>query len=313
MYECWVSRQRFAKISGVTIKALRHYDKVGLLCPKINPENNYRQYSDLHLAKVQKIIALKYFGFSLSQIKNILDSDTFDQFDLHHQAELLEQHARQLEKSAKLLKKVAAAKHSDQTISWDCIHHSISAFQMLEKLRQSIYGEVLNEQELEELASIQSHLSPESATNFSLRWKCIGHKVAENLSLSPESDVAQGIADEAWQILDEFYGKDQITLRRAIWRKIYLSKQLQSPEVFTEPVVLWLNAAFNYLKLRRVAAQLESLESTNNKNFHQHAMKLIAKQVDGTRYTISQIIKKLIESDLLSEQVKSKLCHSVGS
>ncbi|MBO1580613.1 MerR family transcriptional regulator [Bacillus sp. XF8] len=66
----------FSKLSSISIRMLRHYDKVELLKPgKIDAETGYRYYSAAQLKKVNQIQNLKAMGFSLAVIKEILDSN----------------------------------------------------------------------------------------------------------------------------------------------------------------------------------------------------------------------------------------------
>lgn len=61
----------------VTVKALRHYDKIGLLSPEyVNAENGYRFYAEEQISKMILINRLKAYGFSLADIKGILDCDS---------------------------------------------------------------------------------------------------------------------------------------------------------------------------------------------------------------------------------------------
>lgn len=66
--------KQFAAMSGITIKALRHYEKIGLLVPSKRDENNYRVYTKADAEKLQNIIYLKAFDFTLNQIKQMLNS-----------------------------------------------------------------------------------------------------------------------------------------------------------------------------------------------------------------------------------------------
>ena len=60
----------------VTTKTLRHYDSIGLLKPReLNNENGYRYYSVGQLGTMQKILRLKEYGFSLDEIKALIDAD----------------------------------------------------------------------------------------------------------------------------------------------------------------------------------------------------------------------------------------------
>lgn len=66
----------FSKICGVSTKALRHYDEIGLLRPEaVNPENGYRQYAIGQLKAMLFINRLKAYHFSLEEIKALLAED----------------------------------------------------------------------------------------------------------------------------------------------------------------------------------------------------------------------------------------------
>ncbi|MEN8908181.1 MAG: helix-turn-helix domain-containing protein [Clostridiales bacterium] len=70
----------FSKFTRISIRMLRHYDKIGILKPtRIDKYTNYRLYSVDQIPIVNKIQVLKEMGFSLSEIlklmKNNLDSE----------------------------------------------------------------------------------------------------------------------------------------------------------------------------------------------------------------------------------------------
>ena len=62
----------FAKRSGVTVKTLLHYDKIGLLKPSQKTYSGYRIYCDDDFLKLQQITTLKFIGLSLNEISHIL-------------------------------------------------------------------------------------------------------------------------------------------------------------------------------------------------------------------------------------------------
>ena len=59
----------FANESSVSTRTLRYYDKKGLLIPSHYNKLGYRMYTNKDLIKLQYILALKFLGFSLSEIK----------------------------------------------------------------------------------------------------------------------------------------------------------------------------------------------------------------------------------------------------
>ena len=76
-----------AQLSGVSVKTLHHYDKIGLLVPA-KSENGYRTYSQADLERLQVILYYKYLGFSLEKIAELLSQD--DQALLPHLVRQLE-------------------------------------------------------------------------------------------------------------------------------------------------------------------------------------------------------------------------------
>ncbi len=63
----------FAKRSGVTVKTLLHYDKIGLLQPSLKTQAGYRIYCDEDFIKLQQIITLKFIGLPLEEIKQLIN------------------------------------------------------------------------------------------------------------------------------------------------------------------------------------------------------------------------------------------------
>lgn len=60
----------FSKLSKVTVRALRFYEKVGLLKPaRIDSSNNYRYYNSSQLIDISRIVLLRQLGFSIEEIK----------------------------------------------------------------------------------------------------------------------------------------------------------------------------------------------------------------------------------------------------
>ena len=62
----------FAKRSGVTVKTLLHYDKIGLLKPSNKTDVGYRIYCEEDFLKLQQITTLKFIGLPLNEISHIL-------------------------------------------------------------------------------------------------------------------------------------------------------------------------------------------------------------------------------------------------
>ena len=67
----------FSRLGRVTVRTLRHYEKIGLLKPEIvDMWTGYRYYSPGQLQKLLSIVQLKQLGFSLAEIMELYENDT---------------------------------------------------------------------------------------------------------------------------------------------------------------------------------------------------------------------------------------------
>ncbi len=70
--------QELAKLAGVSVRALHHYDQIGLLRPGRVGENRYRYYGRAELERLQQILIHKALGMRLTDIAAVLDAPGFD-------------------------------------------------------------------------------------------------------------------------------------------------------------------------------------------------------------------------------------------
>lgn len=89
----------FANMNRVTIKTLRYYDEQKLLHPVyVDEENGYRYYAAGQMAQLNRIIALKNMGFSIDDIRKIIDGAEEKSFLLEKKQEILKELAVLTEK-----------------------------------------------------------------------------------------------------------------------------------------------------------------------------------------------------------------------
>ncbi|MFM6927277.1 MAG: MerR family transcriptional regulator [Bdellovibrio sp.] len=113
----WLTIGQFAKSIGVSAKALRLYEDMGLLCSHVRGENGYRYYEQSQLEVARRLKEFKDLGFTLVEIKSLLESDQdLDSKKLStalqsrlsvisQQAELLQSQKEQIETILSSLKK----------------------------------------------------------------------------------------------------------------------------------------------------------------------------------------------------------------
>jgi DNA-binding transcriptional MerR regulator len=69
--------KQVAEASGVSVRALHHYDHIGLLKPEVG-DNGYRYYGQVELLRLQHILFYRELGLPLAEIARILDDPAFD-------------------------------------------------------------------------------------------------------------------------------------------------------------------------------------------------------------------------------------------
>ena len=118
----------FSKLSHVTVKTLRYYDRIELFKPaEVDRFTNYRYYSASQLPRLNRILALKDLGLSLDQIGQLLNDDLppeqirgmlrLKQVEIQEQLEdeqarlaRVEQRLRQIEQEEEMSKQEVALK-----------------------------------------------------------------------------------------------------------------------------------------------------------------------------------------------------------
>lgn len=89
----------FSRKTGISIRNLRYYDEIGLLVPEKHPTSGHRMYNDKDVLTLQKILSLKFLGYSLDKI-----TDLNETLSLHLKA--LEEQKKLIEKSMNTIKRV---------------------------------------------------------------------------------------------------------------------------------------------------------------------------------------------------------------
>jgi DNA-binding transcriptional MerR regulator len=87
-----------ARVSGVTVRTLHHYDGIGLLAPSGRTEAGYRSYDDADLERLAQILSYRELGFSLDEVAAILDDPRVDRLEhLRRQHRLLTERIERLQ------------------------------------------------------------------------------------------------------------------------------------------------------------------------------------------------------------------------
>jgi DNA-binding transcriptional MerR regulator len=199
--------REFAKLTRVTVRALHYYDQIGLLKPSFERPNGYRVYTDADLLKLQQIVTLKFMGFSLDEIRRLLDSKGYEAVKaLKVQAEAVRDEIARLREASRAIDQVLARLEKDGRIRKDKLIKIMEVIQMGEDVKKSWQEKFFSEADLKEFAEVGKKYTPEAMAAYQKRWADMIAEVRANLNLDPASEKAQDLGRRWKALLDEAYG-----------------------------------------------------------------------------------------------------------
>ncbi len=189
------SIHEFAELAGVTVKALHHYDRLGLLKPR-RTDSGYRIYAECDLERLEQIVALRFLGLPLKQIRILLEGEAPRlPAALHAQRTVLEEKRRHLDTAISAIAGAEAALDSGQPPGTALLKKIIEAIQM-------------QNEKLDATGFMKNYYRGEAWVRFQARhrdwpsraWSDLFGDIASVLADDPASPGAQALA-ERWRKL----------------------------------------------------------------------------------------------------------------
>ncbi|WP_370937239.1 MerR family transcriptional regulator [Amycolatopsis sp. cg13] len=107
-----------AALAGVTVRALHHYDEIGLLSPSGRTTSGYRRYDDADLDRLQRILLYRELGFPLETIASVLaEPGTDADHHLKRQRELLVAQGDRIERMVAAVDRLLEARAMGNTLT----------------------------------------------------------------------------------------------------------------------------------------------------------------------------------------------------
>lgn len=124
---------QLAELAGITVRTLHHYDQIGLLKPSFTRSNGYRYYEEKELLKLQQILFFRELEFSLEQIKEIMESSTFDTVEaLKEQRKMLLLKRKQFDELLLTIDKTIQSREGGEKMANDDLYGGFTTKQMEE-------------------------------------------------------------------------------------------------------------------------------------------------------------------------------------
>lgn len=257
--------KELSQLTHISAQTLHHYDRIGLLKPSDRLSNGYRVYSEADLSKLQQIIALKFFGFELAQIKNLLSTDInlIEHFKI--QSKFLDKKASALNTASQTLKKIIAESPQDKSISWETVINLIEVYRMTQQLENQWVANILTPDELKTYAQFEQELK----TRFTAdekdaqhqEWTNIVQDINQNLDRDPTLPASVKIAEHCMTWVRNLYGRKNATLSKAIWEKGFKAGHGVQEHGLSQAGVAWLDKAMYTLHSNKIRQVLDKIDT----------------------------------------------------
>jgi DNA-binding transcriptional MerR regulator len=198
--------REFADLAGVTVRALHHYDRLAVLRPR-RTESGYRLYSLRDLERLEQIVALKFLGLPLKEIKTLLDRESRRLPEvLRSQRLALEEKRRCLEQAIHAIQDAEQAIASGEPAGIQVLAKIIEVIEMQEKTE--FMDKYYSEEAQAKLAGKRQQWTPEMQAEATRAWSELFRDVELSLDEDPASEKAQALVARWRKLLEGFTGGD---------------------------------------------------------------------------------------------------------
>ncbi len=199
--------REFARLTGVTVRALHHYDRLGLLRPSRYSRAGYRLYCESDVARLEQIVALKFIGFSLSEIKNILKGGHTDLATaLRRQREAIEEKSARLKQAIRAIQRAESVVARNGESNWGMFANLIEVINMQANMdwTKKYYSEEARREIEKRAATIQPEVIEQAHRDWAKLIKEVEAAVAAKED--PAGGKAQSLAARWSELVRGFTG-----------------------------------------------------------------------------------------------------------
>ncbi len=189
--------QEFARLAGVSVRALHHYDRLGLLRAR-RTASRYRLYRDTDLERLEQIVALQFLGIPLKQIGRLLDGKTQPDF-----TQVLRRQRRALEEKRNLIDRaIQAIRRAERQPYPEALKHIIEVIEM--ENHTDWMKKYSSDEAWAKIERRREQWSPELQERVSREWAELIRDVEAALDEDPGSERVQALAARWKGLVEQF-------------------------------------------------------------------------------------------------------------
>lgn len=207
MTQVWKIGQ-LASATGLTVRALHHYDHMGLVRPSGRTAGGHRLYAESDVQRVYQVLALRQIGLPLDVIGTALDGvASLKELLIQHQS-FLDERLSAIRLLKAQLATMVAAMPKDTT-------DPATVTDFLELIRKVVtmddtVKKYFSDSQLADLAERREHIGEHAIAEVQASWADLLPRVQEavDTGMDPTTPAAQELAQEWMELLHQFHGGD---------------------------------------------------------------------------------------------------------
>jgi DNA-binding transcriptional MerR regulator len=192
-----------ARATGLTVRALHHYDELGLVVPSGRTPAGHRVYGAGDVRRLYQVVALRRLGFALGEIKDVLDGAAYDPRETvrRHLAETDERIAHERTLRDRLAHLLDVLDRGAEPTTDDLLH-ALEATTMSEQY--------YTPEQRADLARRAEAMGPEGMAKAQQDWVDLYASLDElrEAGVDPADERVQALAAKARSLLEMFTGGD---------------------------------------------------------------------------------------------------------
>lgn len=190
-----------SKKTGMSVRALHHYDEIGLLSPSHRSEAGYRLYTVLDLMQLQKIKSLQQLGFSLEEIQRLMSEAEISLLSVLERhilrlSDEIEQQQRLIQRLQFLAQKLAHSEEPSVELLYDSLKETV------------MYEKYYTPDQLKELSERRKQMGETNMQVGQQEWQDIFDQFKKLLNIKKPASCpeAQALAKRCERLIEQFTG-----------------------------------------------------------------------------------------------------------
>jgi DNA-binding transcriptional MerR regulator len=190
-----------ARLAGVTVRALHHWDELGLLVPSERTHGGHRLYSTADVERLYRLLALRGIGLPLEEIRGLLDArDGVAETVRRHLARVEQQIDGLADLRTRLSRLLAALDGGEESTQW--FLDALEAMSMFEKY--------YTPEQLQQLEQRRQDLGDDAIKAVEQEWKELYAEVRRHREqgTDPADPAVQRLVTRSGELIQMFTGGD---------------------------------------------------------------------------------------------------------